>query len=131
MAVFLHQKHFTLDQARRIASGIIHLVDEMIGLNKKLTKKGYDIYRHEYFGGRGPNGDRVYPPELGRLVEIVKQLNQKGAQIKDLNSGLIDFPHIRSNGEEVYLCWKSGEETINFWHDIPDGFGGRRSISEL
>jgi hypothetical protein len=38
---------------------------------------------------------------------------------------------VRENGDEVYLCWKLGEEGIAYWHRIPDGFAGRRSIEEL
>ena len=131
MPQILHNKHFTQEQAKSILTGMIHIVEEVVELKKKLDKQGYDIYRHEYFGGRGPNGDRVFPRELERLIEIVRQLDSKGIQVKDLDKGLIDFPHIRSNGEEVYLCWKIGENDINFWHRIPEGFSGRKPISEL
>jgi hypothetical protein len=131
MSQLLHTKHFTQEQAKRILTGMIHLVEEVVELKKKLDKQGYDIYRHEYFGGRGPNGDRVFPREMERLIEIVSQLDSKGIQMKDLDQGLIDFPHIRSNGEEVYLCWKIGENNIEFWHTISDGFAGRKPISKL
>ncbi|MBI1807443.1 MAG: DUF2203 domain-containing protein [Ignavibacteria bacterium] len=131
MAKYLHQKHFTLDQARRMVSGISHLVEEIVTLKKKLDERGFDVYRHQYFGGSGPNGERFFPPELERLVEIAKQLDRKGIVIKGLDEGLIDFPHVRSNGEEVYLCWKLGESEINFWHLIPDGFVGRKPVSDL
>jgi hypothetical protein len=131
MSEYLHSKHFTLDQARRMLSGIRHLVEEIVTLKYKLDERGFDIYRHQYFGGTGPNGDRFFPAELERLVEIIKQLGKKGVIVKSLEEGLIDFPHIRSNGEEVYLCWKPGENDILFWHRIPDGFAGRKSIDEL
>src|SRR6267378_4016281 len=88
--------------------GISPLVGELVSLKKKLDDRGYDIYRHEYFGGTGPNGERYFPPELQRLVTIAKNLDKKGIIIKGIDAGLIDFPHVRSNGEEVYLCWKVG-----------------------
>jgi hypothetical protein len=47
--------------------------------------------------------------------------------IKDINTGLLDFPAIR-DGREVYLCWKNGEGDIAYWHEIEDGFAGRQSI---
>ena len=131
MPTNLHEKHFTLDQARRMLSGITHLVEEIVSLKRKLDHQGYDIYRHQYFGGSGPNGDRYFPVELQQLVKIAQKLSGKGVIIKSLDEGLIDFPHIRSNKREVYLCWKLGEEDIHFWHDIADGFAGRKSIDEL
>ena len=131
MPELLHKKHFTLDQARRMLIGISRLVEELVELKQSLDGKGYDIYKHQYFGGSGPNGQKVFPSELERVVEIAKQLDSKGILIKGLGEGLIDFPHIRSNGEEVYLCWKVGENDIHYWHTIPDGFAGRKPIEEL
>ena len=131
MAEHLHEKHFTLDQARRMLSGTAQLIQELVTLKEKLDARGYNVYRHEYFGGSGPNGERYFPAELERLVEILKGLDTRGILVKSFDEGLIDFPHIRSNGEEVYLCWKMGEKDIFYWHRIPDGFAGRTSITEL
>ena len=128
---YLHKKHFTLEQASRMLTGIVHLIEELVELKKKLDVRGYDIYRHQYFGGSGPNGDRFYPPEVERIVAIVKNFEKKGIIIKSLEDGLIDFPHVRSNAEEVYLCWKLGESDIVFWHTIADGFAGRKPLNEL
>ena len=128
---YLHEKHFTLEQARMMLTGIKHLIDELVTLKEKLDARGFDVYRHEYFGGGGPNGDRVFPVELERLADIARQLNSKGIVIKSLNEGLIDFPHLRSNNEEVYLCWRLGEETISFWHTIAGGFAGRQPVETL
>jgi hypothetical protein len=41
--------------------------------------------------------------------------------------GLLDFPSLR-DGREVYLCWKYGEDQIDFWHDMDAGFMGRQPI---
>ena len=131
MSTLLHPKHFTLNQARTKLMAIIPLVKELVNLKKALNEKGFDAYRHTYFGGSGPNGERYYPQELERLVEIVKMFSNDGIQVKGLDQGLIDFPHVRENGEEVYLCFLLGEEDILFWHSIDDGFPGRRSIDEL
>ncbi len=111
-------------------SGITRRIEEMVSLKRKLDERGYDIYRHAYFGGSGPDGERYHPREVERLVEIMKNLHEKGILIKNLDEGLIDFPSLRSNGEEVYLCWKLGENEINYWHSLSEGFGGRRPIRE-
>lgn len=131
MTEYLHKKHFTVDQAQRMLEGIAHLVGEIVDLKRQLDERGFDVYRHQYFGGTGPNGERFFPEELERLAEIVSGLDKKGILVKSLDDGLIDFPHIRSDGEEIYLCWKVGEDKILFWHRIPDGFAGRAPLSEL
>lgn len=131
MPEYLHKAHFALDRARNVLTELMPLVEEMISLKRELDERGYDIHRHQYFGGSGPNGERVYPEELVRIVELAQDIEKKGVLIKSIDEGLIDFPHIRSNGEEVYLCWKVGEDDIHFWHRIADGFAGRRPVEDL
>ncbi len=126
-----HRKHFTLDEARRELTSVHALASKMAELKLALDRKGWDVYRHEYFGGMGPNGDGHFPPEMETLVEIVKGLEQRGILVKSIDQGLVDFPHLRANGEEVYLCWKMGEDDIQYWHRIDDGFAGRKSIDDL
>jgi hypothetical protein len=131
MAHYLHKTHFSLEEARKELTSVHALAARLVELKSALDAKGWDVYRHKYFGGMGPNGDGSFPQEMETLVEIVKGLEKKGIIVKGLDQGLIDFPHIRENGEEVYLCWKMGEDDILYWHRIPDGYEGRRSIQEL
>jgi len=127
----LHSIHFSLEEANETLEELKPMIYEMSELKKTLDDKNYDVYRHEYFGGLGPNGDGSFPPEMEKLIEIIKAVSAKGVLIKGINNGLIDFPFIRNNGEEVYLCWMLGEEEIKYWHGIPDGFPGRKNIDEL
>ena len=127
----LHKKHFTLDEARKELTTVHALVSKLVELKISLNSRGWDISRHRYFGGMGPNGDGTFPLEMEQLVEIVRVLDEKGVLVKGIDDGLIDFPHIRADGEEIYLCWKLGEDDIGFWHTIPDGFAGRRKLDEL
>jgi len=131
MGSILHPKHFTVEEAQAVLADVIPKIEVLVSLKKSLDAKGYNIYRHQYFGGMGPNGDRFFPPELEKLVEIAKDFEAKGIVIKSLNEGLIDFPHIRSNQEEVYLCWKLGEKGIGFWHSLSTGFAGRKPLADL
>ncbi len=90
------------------------MLDEQAGRIEGTA--GYDGMgsdRHQYFGGMGPNGDGRFPHEMELLVEIVKGLEERGILVKAIDQGLVDFPHIRENGEEVYLCWKIGENDIH------------------
>jgi len=127
----LHSVHFTVDEARGQLTEIHALASKMVELKKSLTGSGWDVRKHAYFGGMGPNGDGSFPQEMETLVAIVRQLNQRGIMVKDLDIGLLDFPHVRASGEEVYLCWRLGEDDVLFWHGTGEGFAGRRPIEEL
>jgi hypothetical protein len=61
------------------------------------------------------------------LKDGLEKFEQLGCLLKDLETGLVDFPTLY-RGREVYLCWKSGEPGITFWHRVEDGFAGRKPI---
>ncbi|HLH09142.1 MAG TPA: DUF2203 domain-containing protein [Terriglobales bacterium] len=69
--------------------------------------------------------------ERERLAEGIKdavsEIGAMGVQIKDLDTGLLDFPCM-VDGEVILLCWKMGEETITHWHNTKEGFAGRKAI---
>jgi hypothetical protein len=69
---------------------------------------------------------------LDSLVETmtrkITELEDLGLQVKDLDSGLVDFPAERY-GEKVLLCWRYGESEVSFWHKPNEGFNGRKPIS--
>ena len=69
--------------------------------------------------------------DLNRIVAKVKdkldQIHAKGCLVKDLDTGLVDFPSVIKN-EEVYLCWRLGEDRIRFYHRQDEGFAGRKPI---
>jgi hypothetical protein len=60
-------------------------------------------------------------------VACVERLDELGVQIKDLDTGLLDFPALR-DGVEVELCWRVGEDAVEQWHGIGEGFAGRKPI---
>ena len=60
-------------------------------------------------------------------VACVDKLDELGVQIKDLDAGLLDFPALRE-GTEVELCWQVGEDAVEYWHGIGEGFAGRKPI---
>lgn len=64
-----------------------------------------------------------------QLRVALNRILETGCLVKDLDEGLVDFPTLRE-GEEVYLCWKLGEDRIGFWHGIEEGFAGRKPLDE-
>jgi hypothetical protein len=61
------------------------------------------------------------------LYKAIEQLEGTGVMIKSVDEGLLDFPSKRFD-EEVWLCWKAGEDEIKFWHGKDEGFMGRKPL---
>lgn len=64
-----------------------------------------------------------------RVNEVIAEIHEHGCQVKDLRMGLLDFPTLYRD-EEVLLCWRFGEDGIQFWHGLEEGFRGRKPIDQ-
>jgi hypothetical protein len=65
---------------------------------------------------------------LAKAVQTaVERIGETGCVVKDLEAGLLDFPALIDN-EEVFLCWRLGEDRIRFWHRQDEGFAGRKPL---
>ncbi|MDW3604438.1 MAG: DUF2203 domain-containing protein [Nitrososphaeraceae archaeon] len=63
------------------------------------------------------------------LYSMIQELEDMGIMIKSVDEGLLDFPSIRYD-EEIWLCWKFGENQVKFWHRKDEGFMGRKPIPQ-
>lgn len=59
---------------------------------------------------------------------LFRSIAMKGVELKDIDSGLVDFPAM-IGGREVLLCWKFGEERVEYYHGVHDGYAGRRRLT--
>jgi hypothetical protein len=66
---------------------------------------------------------------LQRVRESVAEIDSIGVQVKDIESGLLDFP-CRVEDQVVLLCWRIGETSIEHWHTVEAGFKGRQPLDE-
>ena len=90
---------------------------------------------------RATNGSSDHAAELERredhVREVVQRMTQSVAQIeawgvtlRDISSGLVDFPAL-AMGRPIWLCWRLGEGDIDWWHEFEAGIAGRRPLAEL
>ena len=61
------------------------------------------------------------------VVACVERLESLGVQVKDLDLGLLDFP-ARRDDADVLLCWHVGEDAVEWWHGLEEGYAGRKRI---
>lgn len=64
---------------------------------------------------------------LARVQELMERLEEWDIALRDLSSGLVDFPAV-IDGADAYLCWRLGEPEVAHWHSPDDGFRGRRPL---
>lgn len=105
---------------------IVEAVDEEIaGLRKQVMWMGGVLLDHDGLGRRKSQKD----DSLSQLKAALEEIEAIGCLVKDLDMGLVDFPCL-SNNREIYLCWKLGEPRIGFWHNVDEGFRGRKPLDQ-
>ena len=121
--------YFTLEEANIVLQAIRPLMDEVQTIHQEIIARKPEIWpaiRRSAGNGGNPALSKL-AQSFDRLDELLHQIQATGALVKDIDTGLVDFPALRA-GQEVYLCWKYGEEKIEYWHEIEAGFAGRQSI---
>lgn len=120
---------FTLEEANQALKVIRPWMDEVMAIRQRILDHQPEAWPAiEKSAGNGGNraiSDMVQ--DFERFDVLIHQIQNTGAQIKDINTGLLDFSALK-DGREVYLCWQYGEEDIAFWHEVEAGFAGRQSI---
>ena len=129
--MYRYTKHFSIDEARSYLPKLRYEIAELNRLKSDLEKIGFNIYTRKYRPGFNPDTLTEFPDEYMLLTDIISALQEDGILIKGIEEGLCDFPAVRESGEEVFLCWREGEDDINFWHSLDGGFRGRRPLEEF
>jgi hypothetical protein len=131
------QRFFTVTEAERARREVEPFLVEAMNCRKKLAGLDQDLTavsaRIMMMGGVIVPYERLAKlrAEHSQLAEAMKaalnRILQTGCLVKDLEVGLLDFPALIGN-EEVYLCWKLGEDRIRFYHRQDEGFAGRKPL---
>jgi len=132
-------KTFTLDEAQSLLPLVESLLKRAIeGKREAETVEAslLDLARRIYLNG-GMRVDTARVTEqraeieahMKQARETVAEIDAIGVQVKDIESGLLDFP-CRLDDQVVLLCWKMGETSIEHWHSVESGFQGRQPLDE-
>jgi hypothetical protein len=125
-------RYFTLEEANAALEIIRPLLKDILSIRDEILKRKPELWPViEKSAGNGGNAMLSKVAEdFERLDRLVHRVLDTGVQVKDINTGLLDFPAWRVD-HEVYLCWKYGEDRIQYWHEIDAGFAGRQPIEEF
>jgi hypothetical protein len=122
-------KYFTLQQANEALNLIRPWMEEVQAIRRKILANQPEAWPaiEKSAGNGGNKALSKMVQDFEKLDALVHKIQDAGAQIKDINTGLLDFSALR-DGHEVYLCWQYGEGEIAFWHEVDDGYAGRQPI---
>jgi hypothetical protein len=125
---------FTPAEANSALAEVRPLVERMVALRARLHElQGEQREVVQIIAGNG-SGYAVseartdeFSAAAAEFESCLERLAVLGVQVKDVDEGLVDFPSVR-HGEEVLLCWRPGEDAVEWWHGLEEGFGGRKPI---
>lgn len=131
----MEKKWFTLEEANALLPKIREEIAELQSIKREFEKRylRLKLLKERAEKPRASESDPFFTLEAElefmqiEARTIVQSIHMKGAQLKDLDMGLVDFPSLR-DGEEVLLCWRLGEPSITHWHGLGEGFMGRKRI---
>jgi hypothetical protein len=132
-------KTFTLEEAQSLLPVLESLLKRAIEGKRSADEFESDLaglaQRIYLSGGMRVNATTVarqraeMEANLKRVRESIAEIDSIGVQVKDLESGLLDFP-CRIDDQVVLLCWRMGEPSIEHWHTVEAGFQGRKPLDE-
>ncbi|HSA93878.1 MAG TPA: DUF2203 domain-containing protein [Terriglobales bacterium] len=133
------ERTFTLDEAQQLLPMLEPLLDaavhnkkqveeidsELQALGHRISASGGMLLQIGHWAERRAQRDAA----LESVQQTLSEIDALGVQVKDLDTGLLDFP-CQVGDSVILLCWKLGEKKIAHWHGPTEGFIGRKPIDD-
>lgn len=115
-------KYFTPSEARKTLPLVRKIIKDILDTSREMRLIADEI------GEEAEKNPRIQKM-ADDVEDFMAELEDIGCFFKDWNFqiGLVDFPAI-INGKEVFLCWRSDEDNIMYYHEMETGFAGRKII---
>ena len=115
-------KYFTPADARKTLPLVKNIVRDILQATREMRLIAEEV-------NSGIEDDIRIKKLAGDVNGFLSELEEIGCYYKDtkFQIGLVDFPSF-INDEEVYLCWRSDEDDILYYHEMDSGYLGRKII---
>ena len=130
------ERIFTVEEANRTLPLVSRIVDDLVR-DHRLWEDKVREFELATVGASPEHPDAIAEllqteaQRLAREIEgYIAELNDLGVIVKGMDTGLVDFRG-QMDGRDVYYCWKLGEESVMYWHEIDAGFVGRQRLHPL
>lgn len=136
----MQKKLFSLDEVNKMLpmvkenfNKILQMHAQVKAICTRLDEAGF-LPDANYLDLNPPGATEKVLDDLSSLKMLVETVNERlravqktGAIIRDVETGLVDWP-AKQNGEPIYYCWKLGESEVKRWHD--GDYANREVIEE-
>jgi hypothetical protein len=120
------ERVFTVEEANAMLADLRPTLESMQRARRVVLASAERV-RGSVAGNGGGKSAGEYSDALELLGRETERLSAQGILLRDIDTGLVDFPGER-DGQPVFLCWKLGEDEVGHWHPIDTGFSGRRPL---
>jgi hypothetical protein len=120
------ERRFTVDEANGLLPQLSRTLEIIQEAHRKILA-GAEPFRGQARSNGGGEQSDEYWKAMKTMRAGLDRLFGAGIILRDAETGLIDFPSERE-GQEIFLCWRLGEERVGFWHGPESGFTGRRPL---
>jgi hypothetical protein len=117
---------YTVDQANALLPELRERLERIRSARQRLIRASRRVTERVASDGGGIAGTDWFDAQRELRDEIV-WLSERDIALRDPETGLLDFPGERE-GEEVWLCWRLGEDRVEWWHTLESGFLGRKPL---
>ncbi|MET1232651.1 MAG: DUF2203 domain-containing protein [Candidatus Limnocylindrales bacterium] len=129
-------RFYSIDQADARLRDLAPLLEKLRADRAEVAAASDELLRFRTTNGNAGHAEELKAREdrirtlVHRMERYVSQLVAWDITLRDIETGLVDFPAL-VNGRQICLCWRSGEERVGYWHELEAGFGGRRPLIDL
>lgn len=125
------RRYFTVAEANallpELSVKLLRLQAMLRRLREDYAEKETELFQRAQTNGKHPEWEpSVIAPEIHKAVD---ELHKLGILLRDIEQGIVDFPHMRE-GREVLLCWRLGEQRVQYYHELDTGFRERKPLWE-
>ena len=120
------QRRFTLEEANAALPDLVSTLEAMRKARAVMIDRA-EVVKRGVAGNGGGEDVGEYQDAVELLKRETERLSSEGIILRDIESGLVDFPSERE-GQPMFLCWQLGEPEVAFWHPVDTGFAGRRPL---
>jgi len=122
-------RHFSVEEANAILPRVRSIVEAVLAARQRIIDAQPEVWPilEKAVGNGGSQKAGGLVEDFKKIERGIQAIQDLGIVVKDINTGLVDFPALRG-GREVFLCWRYGEPAVAFWHDLHTGFDGRQPL---